>query len=119
MMAGRWCVGVEVSMSALKKLVDKLAELNAVKLNVTAYGSGDEGTVDEPTVIDADGHEIEVCEDVTDLIDEAFEEKGFDYYNGNGGELQLEVIVPERSCSWSAYYNDLVMCNSSSSEEEV
>lgn len=106
-------------MSALKKLVDKLAELNVATLEVTASGSGDDGTIDEPTVIDADGNDIEVCEDVTDLIDQAFDEKGFDYYNGNGGSITLEITVAERTCNWNAYVVEEVYCDGESGEEIV
>lgn len=105
----------------LKELVDALEKAGVLKMTVCAYGSGDEGTVE-----DAEYELPDSCDDLDlaafdfdDLIEAAFDEKGFDYYNGNGGELQLEVNVAERTCNWSAYVRDLVMCDSESCEETV
>ena len=105
-------------MSKLKELVDALEAAGVETLQVTASGSGDDGTIDEPEIEFKEGFEEEP-ENLSDLIDEVFDEKGFDYYNGNGGELQLVIEVSSRTCSWSAFVNDLVMCDDASNEETV
>lgn len=123
MMAGRF--NGEVCMSALRELVDILAICRVHTLSVTAYGSGDEGSIEEYELTDEAGEEFHDANTeeydgvIETLVEKAFEEKGFNYYDGNGGELQLNINVPERTCNWSAFVNDLVMCDDASDEETV
>lgn len=116
MMAGRF--NGEVCMSKLKELVDALEAAGIETLEVRAYGSGDEGTIDEPDVDFKEGFSEEP-ENLSDLIDEVFDEKGFDYYNGDGGSISLTITVAERKCDWTAYVIEEVFCEDASSEETV
>lgn len=105
-------------MSKLKELVDALEAAGVESLSVTASGSGDGGTIDEPEIEFEEGFEEEP-ENLSDLIDQVFDEKGFDYYNGNGGSITLAINVAERTCDWSAYVIEEVFCEDASTEEIV
>jgi hypothetical protein len=104
-------------MKALKELVDFLEKHKVASLDVLANGSGDEGQIEDPDYeMVNEGDELP---DVGDLIEAAFEEKGFDYYNNEGGSLHLNINVAERTCSWSAYQLREVECEDASNEEIV
>lgn len=91
----------------LAQLVDLLAAAQVQTADFAAYGSGDEGTFEDPQYVPDDGPEP----DVEDLVEEIFDAKGFNYYDGNGGELRLHVDVETRTCSWTAFVIDLVECD--------
>lgn len=105
-------------MKALKELVDFLEKHKVATLDVWAYGSGDEGHIDEAEMEMADEH-VDSFPDAESLIEAAFDEKGFDYYNNEGGSLRLTIKVDERICSWSAYQMREFECEDESNEEIV
>ena len=107
----------------LKELVDALAAAKAVTCAIVAYGSGDDGCIDdggiEITYVDAEAEKAAEQLEFDDLIEAAFEEKGFNYFDGDGGELQLYIEVAERRCNWTASYTGLILDEDASNEEIV
>ncbi len=106
--------------SKLKELVDKLAEAGVVSFYVQAYGSGDEGQWEDPDITFGEGAASGDTDlDIDELLDEVLEERGFNYSDGAGGDLNLSIDVTTRTCSWSAFVNSTVECEEASGEENV
>ena len=112
-------------MSALRELVDILAICRVHTLRVQASGSGDDGSIEQYELFDEqeepfeneDTHEYDNV--IETLVERAFDEKGFDYYNGDGGSISLTITVAERKCDWNAYVIEEVFCEDASNEEIV
>ena len=114
-------------MSKLKELVDKLAAAGVHSATVYASGSGDEGMIetmqvffeeDDPTK-GQEPRAAELAGDLEDLVDDVFAEHDFDYYNGDGGSLELHIDVAARTCQWEAYTMAPVLVEDFSQENTV
>ncbi len=82
------------------ELLDRLTEQKVATLTCSASGSGDEGCVDEVCCWDSEGRQVPTTDDIESEIEQLFDNVSFDYYNGNGGELELTIDVGARSISW-------------------
>jgi len=91
----------------LKELVDALESAGVRNAAVYASGSGDDGTIETMQVFfEEDNQELrakEIAKALRDLVDDVFAEHDFDYYNGDGGSLELHIDVAARTCKWEAY----------------
>ena len=110
-------------MNKLKELVDKLAAAGVHSATVYASGSSDEGTIETMQVFfEEDNQELrakEIAEALGDLVDDVFAEHDFDYYNGDGGSLELHIDVAARTCQWEAYTMAPVLVKDFSKESIV
>ena len=106
-----------MSKEQLSDIIERLKELGAVKLHAEASGSGDEGFIDAVQAFNA--KELELTEDseLQDLVEYAFENHGYDYYNGDGGKVTLEIDLVSGKAKWTdeAYETEL----QSDGEEEI
>jgi len=113
-------------MTALKALVDLLESVPAIhSLSVIAYGSGDEGTIEDFQLYTLEGGDLDCTstpldvDDITERISKVIEEKDFNYYDGQGGSLHLSIDVRTRKCTWEAFIVSEVACEDSSGEDVV
>ena len=98
-----------MSKSQLRGVVNRLKELGAVKLHAEASGSGDEGFIDCVQAFNANGFEIDDDRELLYLVDYAFDNHGYDYYNGDGGKVTLEIDLQAKKAKWTdeAYVTEL------------
>ncbi len=106
-----------MSKEQLADIIERLKELGAVKLHAEASGSGDEGFIDAVQVFDAEELELDEDIELRDLVDHAFDDHGYDYYNGDGGRVTLEIDLNAGKAKWidEAYVTEL----ESDGEEEI
>ena len=97
-----------MSKEQLTELIEALREMEAVKLEAVASGSGDEGYIEDIQAWDGEGNELDTG-DLGDIVDNAFELHDYDYYNGDGGKVTLEIDLVAGKAKWTdeAYVTEL------------
>lgn len=92
---------------ALTALVDLLEKMSVCELLAEWHGGGDEGELSGVACRDAADELMEELPEEIDetlyaALQEAADEHGFNYYDGEGGYLALTVDVPGRFATWAA-----------------
>lgn len=90
-----------MSKEQLTEIIERLKEIGAVKLHAEASGSGDEGFIDCVTAFDGDEGELDEDSELQSLVEDAFENHGYDYYNGDGGRVTLEIDLVAGKAKWT------------------
>lgn len=104
---------------ALAELLEMATRHNLVRIKAYASGSGDSGSVHtieyfrrgiddtveaEDQLSHDDEEEANISEVFSDAVYAAFEENGHDYYNNDGGQLELNLDVRRRLVYWESAY---------------
>ena len=86
----------------LPELLTKLRAVNAVLVEVSFYGGGDEGSIDE--ICGANGED----DAVEEFCDALLEEVGVDWYNNEGGNGEIEIDVVAGRVTYTVNQNEVV-----------
>ncbi len=91
-------------MSALANLIEFCEENKICSITAQGYGSGDEGTVELTEVVNyEDAKEYDAAE-LDELVENAMMESDFNYYDGDGGELDLVVDMDAKTVTFTPAY---------------
>ena len=106
-----------MSKDYILEIVERMKEVGAVRLHAEASGSGDEGFMDCIQAFDSEGNELNVDGELDNLVEYAYELHDYDYYNGDGGRVTLEIDLNAKKAKWTdeAYVTELV----DDGEEEI
>lgn len=98
-----------MSNGALRRVVDRMKDLGAVSLHAEAGGSGDEGFIECVQAFDAEASELDEDKELQEAVEEAFDEHDYNYSDGDGGQVTLEIDLEEGTANWTDSYYETVL----------